>query len=82
MRTAALLSATAILLGSAPFEEAFAQQKKRARDVRSATPIACTPSGCAPIEAGCRIETGFTRDGSLSGYDAVVCPVRPSTPNG
>ena len=28
------------------------------------------------IAPGCRIETGFTAEGSLSGYDAVVCPVR------
>lgn len=82
MRTAALLAAV-VLLGAMPFDEASAQQKKRGRaDVRSATPIACTATGCAPIEPGCRIETGFTQDGMLSGYDAVVCPVRPSAPHG
>ena len=78
MRIAALLVAGAVLLGSAPFDDASAQWRKRARkdEARSPTPIACTPTGCAPIPPGCRIETGFTPDGMLSGYDAVVCPVR------
>ncbi|HYI27444.1 MAG TPA: hypothetical protein VD863_06285 [Bradyrhizobium sp.] len=78
MRIAALVVAGAMLAGSAPFEDASAQWRKRARsaDSRSPTPIACTATGCAPIAPGCRIETGFTSDGMLSGYDAVVCPVR------
>ena len=78
MRIAALFVAGAVLIGSAPFEDASAQWRKRARNdtARGATPIAYTATGCAPIPAGCRIETGFTNDGMLSGYDAVVCPVR------
>jgi hypothetical protein len=77
MRFASLFVAGAVLLGSAPFEDASAQWRKRARkDERSPTPIACTAQGCAPIAPGCRIETGFTSEGMLSGYDAVVCPLR------
>ncbi len=78
MRVASFFIAGAVLLGSAPFEDASAQWRKRApKDApRSQTPIACTPLGCAPIAPGCRIETGFTTDGMLSGYDSVVCPVR------
>ena len=78
MRLASLVVASALLLGSAPFDDASAQWRKRARttDARGPTPIACTSTGCAPIPAGCRIETGFTQDGMLSGFDAVVCPVR------
>ena len=78
MRFASLFVAGAVLLGSAPFEDASAQWRKRApKDApRSQTPIACTASGCAPIAPGCRIETGFTSEGMLSGYDAVVCPLR------
>lgn len=78
MRMSSLFVAGAMLLGSAPFGDAAAQWRKRERKEppRSQTPIACTTQGCAPIAPGCRIETGFTSDGSLSGYDAVVCPAR------
>lgn len=78
MRIAALFVAGAILAGSAPFDDAAAQSRKRGRNAenRSPTPIACTATGCAPIAQGCRIETGFTQDGMLSGFDAVVCPIR------
>ena len=43
-----------VLLGSAPFEDASAQWRKRARkdEPRSQTPIACTPQGCAPVAPG------------------------------
>lgn len=78
MRVASLLTAGAFLLACAPFDDASAQWRKRARKEppKSQTPIACTPTGCAPIQPGCRIEVGFTSDGMLSGYDAVVCPAR------
>jgi len=78
MRIASFFVAGAVLLGSAPFEDASAQWRKRARkdEPRSQTPIACTPQGCAPVAPGCRMETGFATDGMLSGYDSVVCPVR------
>ena len=42
----------------------------------SATPVACTVTGCAPIQPGFCVETGFTPDGMPSGYDSVICPVR------
>ena len=78
MRVALLAFAGTILLGTAPFDDASAQWRKRAKEQpRSQTPIACTAGGgCAPIAPGCRIETGFTPDGMLSGYDSVVCPLR------
>lgn len=76
MRISLLAVAGAVLIGGAPFDDASAQWKKRKEAPRSQTPIACTAQGCAPIAPGCRIETGFTSDGSLSGYDAVVCPIR------
>jgi len=77
MRIATMLVASAVLVMGAPVDEAEAQFKKRAREApRSPTPIACTPTGCAPIPPGCRIETGFSQEGMLSGYDAVVCPAR------
>ena len=45
MRIASFFVAGAVLLGSAPFEDASAQWRKRARkdEPRSQTPIACTP---------------------------------------
>ena len=77
MRVVSFVFAGVIVLGTAPFEEASAQWRKRAKEQpRSQTPIACTAQGCAPIAPGCRIETGFTPDGMLSGYDSVICPVR------
>lgn len=77
MRITTLLVTSAILIVGAPIDEAAAQFKKRNREPpRGPTPIACTSTGCAPIPAGCRIETGFSQEGMLSGYDAVVCPVR------
>ena len=77
MRNVSLLLTGAVLMASVPFDDASAQWRKKARkDERSQTPIACTPQGCAPIQPGCRIETGFTADGMLSGYDTVVCPAR------
>lgn len=84
MRTAVPFVAAVVFFASVPLDEASAEQKRRWRksDQRSATPIACTQTGCAPIEPGCRIEVGFTQDGMLSGYDTVVCPLRPSAPNG
>jgi len=78
MRIASLLLAGAFVAGTGPFGDAEAQWRKRDKksEQRSPTPIACTPMGCAPIQPGCRIETGFTTDGMLSGYDSVVCPAR------
>ncbi len=77
MRIAILLIASAVFVFGAPVDEAAAQFKKRNREPpRSPTPIACTQGGCAPIPAGCRIETGFSQEGMLSGYDSVVCPAR------
>jgi hypothetical protein len=75
MRLTSSFIAGAVLLGSAPFD-ASAQRSKRAPAPRSQTPSACTPQGCAPIAPDCRIETGFTTDGMLSGCDSVVCPIR------
>lgn len=76
MRIVTVLLAGVVLLGSAPFDPASAQWRKRKEAPRSQTPIACTATGCAPIPAGCRLEVGFSSEGSLSGYDSVVCPAR------
>ena len=40
---------------------------------RGETRIACTVVGCIPIKPNCHPETGYTADGTPSGFDVVVC---------
>ena len=35
--------------------------------------VACTVAGCMPIPRGCHPETGYTPDGTPSGFDVAVC---------
>jgi hypothetical protein len=76
MRLTPSFIAGAVLLGSAPFDASAQRSNRAPAALRGQTLIARTPQGCAPIAPGCRIETGFTTDGMLSGCDSVVCPIR------
>ncbi len=39
-------------------------------------PIACMRGGCQHIPAGCHIEPERTMDGTPTGFDVAVCPLR------
>lgn len=38
--------------------------------------VACPRSGCQPVPRGCLREPERTMDGTPTGFDAIVCPMR------
>jgi len=71
--TPGLASAQTPALRPAPLPVA---QKQRARQRQDGRKIACRPTGCVRIPAGCHPVTEYDFWGNPTGYDAIVCPGR------
>lgn len=66
-----IIGLCAVILTSAP---ALAAKKKVRQPAQPSGQIACTEMGCHPVPRGCHPQTGYTWDGTPSGFDVVVCP--------
>ena len=68
---------TAVVLAVAlmPASAASRHNKRDSQAATAAQPqIACTIVGCIPVSRGCHPESGYSPDGTPTGFDVVTCP--------
>jgi len=67
---------TAIVLALALMPASAASRHHKRHSEAATAPqqqIACTVVGCNPVPRGCHPATGYTPDGTPTGFDVVAC---------